>query len=72
VEPEKVAAARQWLCEHVSAATKSRERSNGYTDNNIGTAGSGFFYIEESTVLGVVTKQRLVETQQTEKNERVL
>jgi hypothetical protein len=44
VEPEKTVIAGQWLCKHVSSATESRDRSNGYTRNNRGTVGSGVFY----------------------------
>jgi hypothetical protein len=31
VEPEEMAVARQWLCKHVSRATKSCGHSNRYT-----------------------------------------
>jgi hypothetical protein len=66
VEPEEGVLVTQWLFEHVSTAIKSRERSNGYRNNNRGTDGSGVFYAEESALLGAVTRQRLVKTADSE------
>jgi hypothetical protein len=40
-EPEETAVARQWLCKHVSTATKSRDRGNRCTRDNRGTVGGG-------------------------------
>jgi hypothetical protein len=34
-EPEKIAAAREWLCKHVSMATNSRDHSMRYTNITI-------------------------------------
>jgi hypothetical protein len=35
-EPEKTSVSRQWLCKHVSTATKSCDRHDRYTRNNRG------------------------------------
>jgi hypothetical protein len=37
--PQKTSVAREWICKHVSMATKSPDHSNRYTRNNRGTAG---------------------------------
>jgi hypothetical protein len=39
-----MAVARQWLCKHVSAATKSYDCRNRYTHNNRETVGSEVTY----------------------------
>jgi hypothetical protein len=44
VGPEERAVARQWVCKHVSTATKSRDLRKRYTLNNTGTVGSSVFY----------------------------
>jgi hypothetical protein len=44
MELEETAVARQWFCKHVSTATKSRDRGNGYTRNDGGIVGSDILY----------------------------
>jgi hypothetical protein len=41
VESEETAVARQWLCKHLSMATKARDHRIRYTCNNRGTVRGG-------------------------------
>jgi hypothetical protein len=50
-EPEYTAVVRQCICKHVSTASKSRQRDNGYARNNRGITGSDVFCWVRSLVV---------------------
>jgi hypothetical protein len=49
-EPEKTSVVKQWLCKHVSTATKVRDR-NRYTHNNTETVTGGVVYCDRVEVM---------------------